>query len=107
MGLLHGSSLYSPAAPAGNVTGCTAEDVGKNLHRRSDVYGKHTPGNYGCGCAAPGTERNKHCKNSSNMPLLKEMKGAQTTLGNSKSITHPGCRPVLGSACELFMSNVF
>lgn len=81
MGLLHGSSLYSPAAPAGNVTGCTAEDVGKNLHRRSDVYGKHTPGNYGCGCATPGTERNKHCKNNSNMPLLKEMKGAQATLG--------------------------
>lgn len=67
MGLLHGSSLYSPAAPAGNVTGCTAEDVGKNLHRRSDVYGKHTPGNYGCGCATPGTERNKHCKNNNSI----------------------------------------
>lgn len=57
VGLLHGSSLYSPAAPAGNVTGCTAEDVGKSLHQRSDVYDKHTPGSYGCGCATAGTER--------------------------------------------------
>lgn len=57
MGLLHGSSLYNPAAPAGNVTGCRGEDAGKNPHQRSDVCGKHTPGNYGCGCATAGTER--------------------------------------------------
>lgn len=81
MGLLHGSSLYSPAAPAGNVTGCTAEDVGKNLHLRSDVYGKHTPGNYGCGCATPGMERNKHCKNM----CLQQYAAAQRNEGSTNN----------------------
>lgn len=65
VGLLHGSSLYSPAAPAGNVTGCTGEDAGKTPHQRSDVYGKHTPGNYGCGCATARKNRKKN-KDSEN-----------------------------------------
>lgn len=41
--------------------------------------------------------KHEHRKNNSNIPLLKEMKGTQTTLGIAKSTTHPGRQPVLGS----------